>query len=111
MKPPYLEFTSIAGEDAIVLGRDFMSKNNRSGLLGSIAETARAITVAEQTALFRRYLSKLNPLQDRLFQRACYDITVLKKTEKPWFMNAALGHNKLTKFIRELSIAADLSTQ
>ena len=26
-------------------------------------------------------------------------------------MNAALGQNKLTKFMRELSIAADLSTQ
>ena len=66
-----MEFTSIAGKDTIVLGRDFMSENHRGGLSGSSAETAGAITDAEQIAVFGRYLSKLNPLQDRLFQRAC----------------------------------------
>ena len=71
LKPSDLEFTSIAGEDAIVLGHDFMSKNHRGELSGSSVETAGAITDAEQIAVFRIYLSKLNPLQDRLFQRAC----------------------------------------
>ena len=68
LKPSDLEFTSIVGEDAVVLGHDFMSKNHRCGLSGSSAETARVITDAEQVAVFRRYLRKLNPLQNRLFQ-------------------------------------------
>ena len=54
LKPSDLEFTSIAGEDAIVLGCDFMLKNHRGALSGLSADTAGAITDAQQIAVFRR---------------------------------------------------------
>ena len=88
-----LEFTTIAGEEAIVLRRDFMSKNHRGGLSGSETETSGAITDPQQIAVVRHYLGKLNPKQDRLFQRALYGCTVLDVDKDIWFMNVALGHN------------------
>ena len=77
---------------------------------GSVSETAGAITDPKQIFVVRRYLNKLNPKQDRLFQRACYGTTVLQQDRDVWFMNAALGHNMLAKFMHELSVAANLST-
>ena len=61
LKKSDLEITSFAGEDAMVFGHDFefISKNHRGGLSGLSAETAGAITDAEQIAVLRRYLSKL----------------------------------------------------
>ena len=74
-------------------------------------ETLGAITDPQQIAVVRRYLGKLNPKQDRLFQRALYGCSVLDLDKDIWFMNVALGHNMLGKFMRDLSIAAGLSTQ
>ena len=64
LKRTDLEFTTVAGTEAIVLGRDFRSKIHRGGLSGSVSKTAGAITDPEQISVVRRYLSKLNPKQD-----------------------------------------------
>ena len=74
---------------------------------GSVSETAGVITDPEQIFVVCRYLSKLNPKHEHLFQRVCYGATVLQQDRDVWFMNAALGHNLLAKFMRELSVATN----
>ena len=110
LKRTHLESTTIAGTKDIFFGLDFKSKNHQGGSSGSVSETAGALTDPEQIFVVHRYLSKLNPKHNRLFQRACYGATVLQQDRDVWFMNAALGHNMLAKFMRELSVAANLST-
>ena len=82
LKPSDLEFTSIVGEDAVVLGHDFMSKNHRCGLSGSSAETARAVADAEQIAVFHRYLSKMTLCRTASFSEPATALQSSKKTEK-----------------------------
>ena len=72
LKKTDLLFTTIAGERAIVLNADFLSKNHQGGVAGSSSETKGAITKPEMVAAFERYISKLHPQLDRLFQRAKY---------------------------------------
>ncbi|XP_065177175.1 uncharacterized protein LOC135807003 [Sycon ciliatum] len=108
LKPSDLVFTTIAGEEAIVLHADYMSKNHQGGLTGSHTETSGAITRSDMIAVFRRYLSKLHPEMDRLFQRAKYGSGVLAMDCDVWFMKSALGHNTLGKMMKEISSAAGL---
>ena len=110
LKKTDLLFTTIEGERAIVLNADFLSKNHQGGVAGSSSETKGAITKPEMVATFERYISKLHPELDRLFQRAKYGEGVLKEDSPVWFMNQPLGHNTLAKMMKNLSEAAKLSS-
>ena len=110
LKKTDLLFTTIEGERAIVLNADFLSKNHQGGVAGSSSETKGAITKPEMVAAFERYISKLHPQLDRLFQRAKYGEGVLKVDSPVWFMNQPLGHNTLAKMMKNLSEAAKLSS-
>ena len=99
LKTSDLVFSTIAGEDAITLNADFMSKNHRGGLSGSATETAGAIVNAYTISVFRRYLAKLNPECPRLFQRAKYGSSIAATDSQTWFMESPLGHNTLGKFL------------
>ena len=92
------------------LNADFLSKNHQGGVAGSSSETKGAITKPEMVAAFERYISKLHPQLDRLFQRAKYGEGVLKVDSPVWFMNQPLGHNTLAKMMKNLSEAAKLSS-
>ena len=85
LKKTDLLFTTIEGERAIVLNADFLSKNHQGGVAGSSSETKGAITKPEMVAAFERYISKLHPQLDRLFQRAKYGECVLKVDSPVWF--------------------------
>ena len=98
LKRTDLVFTTIAGQEAITLHADYMSKNHQGGLKGSSTETVGAIVNEEVIAVFRRYLSKLNPNCGRLFQRSKYCTSMMESDCDTWFMNSPLGHNILSEY-------------
>lgn len=105
-----LVFSPVAGEEAITLRADYMSKNHQGGLQGSSTETMGAIVNSDVIAIFRRYLSKLNAKCDRLFQRSkCGNAQVASDTDI-WYMNAPLGHNILGKLIKFNSCVSFVTT-
>ena len=63
-----------------------------------------------QVAVIKRYLSKLHPEIDRLFQRAIVGAgCCVSPGASLWYMKAPLGHNLLNDMMRNLSKAAKLS--
>lgn len=98
------------GDERITLQKDFLSKNHQGGLTGSDFTTSGCIQDPKQVSAIKRYLSKLNPKMDRLFQRALGGGTTEMKEDAPtWFMNAPLSHNMLSSMMRRLSTEAGLS--
>ncbi|XP_070560155.1 uncharacterized protein [Ptychodera flava] len=58
-------------------------------------------------AAFAKYLSKLNPGENALFQRPRVNV---KPDDKVWYCNSPLGENKLGSMMKDISKAANLST-
>lgn len=104
-----LEFSTIDGREVLRLATSFVSKNHQGGLAGSDWSSSGVITDESQLNIIKLYLSKLNPDEDRLFQRA---LTGRKLTaDCPcWFARAPLSHNLLSQMMKRLSAAANLST-
>ena len=103
-----LVFESIDGQDVLRLGTSFMSKNHQGGLTGSDWSSAGVINDQTQLTAIKRYLDKLHPDQDRLFQRA------VKPGKLPadmscWYTRSPLSHNLLAGMMKRLSELADLS--
>ena len=87
-----------------------MTKNHRGGLTGSASTTAGCIKDAVQVAAIQRYVSKLHPDLDRLFQRARAPAGMLvSENDECWFMRLPLSHNLLDGMMKGLSHAAGTS--
>lgn len=98
------------GIECITINKDFMTKNHQGGLTGSETTTTGRIQDPKQVAAIKRYLSKLNPDLDRLFQRAFGGgTTIMEDDAATWFMKAPLSHNMLTSMMKRLSEEVGLS--
>ena len=60
----------VEGKEVFSLSTNFLSKNHQGGVAGSSHVSAGLIQGVVQVAVIKRYLSKLHPEIDRLFQRA-----------------------------------------
>ena len=87
-----------------------MAKNHRRGLTGFASTTADCIMDAVQVDAMRRYVSKLHPDLDRLFQcpRAPAGMLV-GEIDECWFIHSPLPHNLLDGMMKGLSHAAGTS--
>ena len=89
---------------------DFMTKNYRGGLTWSASTTAGYIKDAVQVAAIQRYVSKLHPNLDRLFQRTRAPVGMLvSENDECWFVRSPLSHNVLDGMMEGLSHAASAS--
>ena len=97
-------------DDRISLATDFMTKNHRGGLKGTASTTAGCIKDPVQVAAIRRFMTKLNPDIDRLFQRARAPAGMLVcEADECWFIRSPLSHNILDGMMKALSCTASLS--
>lgn len=105
-----LVFTVQDGVERITLGTDFQTKNHRGGLAGAGYVTKGSIQDPVQVNAIKRYLEKLHPDIDRLFQRCLLRKgEVFSKDVSCWFMKSPLSHNVLDSMMRMLSEAASLA--
>lgn len=110
MKKTDIELRVVEGKEVFSLSTDFLSKNHQGGVAGSSHVSAGLIQDAVQVAVIKRYLSKLHPEIDRLFQRAIVGAgCCVSPGASLWYMKAPLGHNLLNDMMRNLSKAAKLS--
>ena len=106
-----LEFSTFDGSEVLRLATSFSSKNHQGGLAGSEWSTSGVITDPTQIAAIKRYLSKLHPEEDRLFQRALSVSKSFTDDSPSWFMRSPLSHNLLAGMMKRLSAAAGLSME
>ena len=103
LKKDALQFVSVEnGDEIIKLNGDYMSKNHQEDEY----KNAGCITDPVQVRVIRKYLSKLNPGIDRLFQRAKMNVS---EGDACWYMRSPLGKNLLSAMLKTLSKEAKLS--
>lgn len=111
MKKADIELRIVEGKEVFSLSTDFLSKNHQGGVCGSSHVSAGLIQDPLQVEAIKRYLSKLHPDVDRLFQRAGVGAgCCVSPAADVWYMKAPLGHTILGNMMRNLSEAAKLST-
>ena len=104
-----LKFEKDGEEVRIILSTDFMTKNHRGGLKGSETTTSGCIKDPTQVRVMERYLGKLHPGLDRLFQRAACSPGMIMSDSSCWFYKSPLSHNKLDGMMKLISESAALS--
>ena len=103
LKKDALQFVSVEnGDEIIKLNGDYMSKNHQEDEY----KNAGCITDPVQVRVIQKYLSKLNPGIDRLFQRAKMNVS---EGDACWYMRSPLGKNLLSAMLKTLSKEAKLS--
>ena len=108
IKKDDLVFFTVDGKEILKLGPSYMSKNHQGGLRGTDWSSAGVIEDPQQIAAIKRYVSKLHPDVDRIFQRAMGKRELSNETPC-WFAKSALSHNLLSTMMKRLSSAAGLS--
>ncbi|XP_065193130.1 uncharacterized protein LOC135824324 [Sycon ciliatum] len=91
-------FFTVDGKEILKLGPSYMSKNHQGGLRGTDWSSAGVIEDPQQIAAIKRYVSKLHPDVDLIFQRAMGKRELSNET-RCWFAKSALSHNLLSTMI------------
>ena len=95
--------TDSSGVRCIKLSTAFSTKNHQSS--ADEVSTGR-ITHPNQVAIIQKLFDKMNPKNERIFQRAK---ATFKVEEECWYVNSPLGQNTLAGFMGRISDAAQLS--
>ncbi|XP_072044159.1 uncharacterized protein KIAA1958 homolog [Amphiura filiformis] len=98
------------GRRYVYQSKDEMTKKIRGECMKSRVDGGRMYGTGGKgcpVASFEKYISKLNPNNNSLFQAPLRSTP--SNSDKPWYKNAPVGEKTLGSFMSKLSLAADLS--
>ena len=109
VKKSDLDFrTTEDGTPYIVLNADFLTKNTKGGVNAREFQTCGRIHDEMQVKAMQRFLARLHPSEERLFQRV---LAGVRPSSGPWFANMPMGHNPLGNMMPLLSVRANLAVR
>ena len=100
--------TTEDGTPYIVLNADFLTKNTKGGINAREFQTCGRIHDEMQVKAMQRFLARLHPSEERLFQRV---LAGVRPSSGPWFANMPMGHNPLGNMMPLLSVRANLAVR